>query len=462
MAGLPVVAVFDVGKTNKKLVLFDSGYRVVHETSTSLPEIEDEDGFPCESVDALSRWVVEGYRKVGSDPGYSIRAVNFSAYGASFVLLDDVLRTAAPLYNYLKPYPPELEERFYSRYGGKETLCRETASPSLGSLNSGLQLYRLRHGDPERYRTIRHALHLPQFISFLLTGRLCSEKTSVGCHTHLWDFERGDYHRWVEEEELERLLPPFCDVNGPFHRNADGVFIGTGMHDSSSALLPYSYTFKQPFILLSTGTWSISLNPFNEDPLTPYELDNDCLCFLTPAGRQVKASRLFAGSEHMKWTRVLADHFCKDPNAYREIRYDRSVMKRLQSKSIWDHTVAKRNGGAGDLGQIDLSVFQDFEEAYHQLISILVERQVFSTGLVLGKSVVQDIFVDGGFSKNEVYMHLLAEAFPDHRLHAATVPQASALGSAINMHDSWNHDVLPEKLVETRHIPVTGINQDRT
>lgn len=456
MAGLPVVAVFDVGKTNKKLLLFDCRYRVVHETSTSLPEIQDEDGFPCESVDALSRWAVEEYRSVSSDPAYSIRAVNFSGYGASFVLLDEDLRAAAPLYNYLKPYPRELEDRFYSRYGGKESLCRDTASPSLGSLNSGLQLFRLRHGNPDRYRRVRHALHLPQFISFLFTRRLCSEMTSVGCHTHLWDFGRGDYHPWVKEEELERLLPPFSDAKGPFHRNSEGVYFGTGLHDSSAALLPYSYSFKQPFILLSTGTWSISLNPFNDDPLTPYELANDCLCFLTPTGRQVKASRLFAGAEHMKWTKTLGDRFCVDPNAFREIRYDRSVMQRLHSKSMGIETSAQRDGGVKDFGQFDLSGFRDFEEAYHKLISVLVEKQVLSTSLVLGKTPVRDIFVDGGFSRNDVYMHLLAEAFPDHRIHSATVAQASALGSAIIMHDSWNEHDLPEKLVETRHIIMTN------
>ena len=361
MAGLPVVAVFDVGKTNKKLVLFDSRYRVVHETSTSLDEIEDEYGFPCESVEALSRWVLEGYRDVMSDPAYSVRAVNFSGYGASFVLLDEELRPAAPLYNYLKPYPRDLEERFYARYGGAEKLCRETASPSLGSLNSGLQLYRLRHGEPGRYRSVRHALHLPQYISFLLTRRLCSEATSVGCHTHLWDFIRSDYHRWVKEEELEKLLPPFSDAQGPFHRNAEGVFIGTGLHDSSAALLPYSYAFRQPFMLLSTGTWSISLNPFNKEPLTPYELANDCLCFLTPSGTQVKASRLFAGAEHMKWTKVLGSHFCMDPEAFRDIRFDPSVMQRLRSKSFDIDNPIPSNGGKLDFGTFDISGFGDFE-----------------------------------------------------------------------------------------------------
>jgi sugar (pentulose or hexulose) kinase len=39
--------------------------------------------------------------------------------------------------------------------------------------------------------------------------------------------------------------------------------------------------------------------------------------------------------------------------------------------------------------------------------------------------------VDGGFSKNEWYMRLLARAFPDLEVYAAEVAQASALGATL-------------------------------
>jgi sugar (pentulose or hexulose) kinase len=52
-----VIAIYDVGKTNKKLILFDEQYNVVHEESTQLPETRDEDGFSCEDVVALTAWI---------------------------------------------------------------------------------------------------------------------------------------------------------------------------------------------------------------------------------------------------------------------------------------------------------------------------------------------------------------------------------------------------------------------
>ena len=57
MSALPVIAVFDVGKTNKKFFLFDESYQIVYEKSARLEETIDEDGFPCEQLNELSKWV---------------------------------------------------------------------------------------------------------------------------------------------------------------------------------------------------------------------------------------------------------------------------------------------------------------------------------------------------------------------------------------------------------------------
>jgi len=59
--------------------------------------------------------------------------------------------------------------------------------------------------------------------------------------------------------------------------------------------------------------------------------------------------------------------------------------------------------------------------------------------------------VDGGFGKNQVYMHLLAEAFPDIEVFAASIPQATALGAALAIHAHWNEGVMPGEMVELKH-----------
>ena len=44
-------------------------------------------------------------------------------------------------------------------------------------------------------------------------------------------------------------------------------------------------------------------------------------------------------------------------------------------------------------------------------------------------------------------MHLLAEAFPELEVYAASIPQATALGAALVMHEHWNKSPLPEEMV---------------
>ncbi|HET9130213.1 MAG TPA: carbohydrate kinase, partial [Terriglobia bacterium] len=108
-----MIAVFDIGKTNKKLFVFDEDYNIVFETSAHLDETVDEDGDPCEDIHALTDWIRTTFREIKSD----IRAINFATYGASFVHLGTDGLPCAPLYNYLKPFPEDLKARFYEAYG---------------------------------------------------------------------------------------------------------------------------------------------------------------------------------------------------------------------------------------------------------------------------------------------------------------------------------------------------------
>src|SRR5579871_6295605 len=106
------IAVFDIGKTNKKLLLFNEDYDVVFERSLQFDEIKDEDGFPCEDVAALTEWIKKSVDNVLTLKDVEIKAINFSAYGASFVHIDENGKPVAPLYNYLKPFPEELQKKF--------------------------------------------------------------------------------------------------------------------------------------------------------------------------------------------------------------------------------------------------------------------------------------------------------------------------------------------------------------
>ena len=195
---------------------------------------------------------------------YNVKAINFSTYGASFVHLDEHGEVLTPLYNYTKPLDADISDQFYEQYGPELEFTRKTGSAKSGMLNSGLQLYWLKNKRPEIFKKIKYSLHFPQYLSYIFTGIPVSEYTSIGCHTALWDYDKKDYHEWVYQENIHKILPPIVSTETSINMNYNGkrIKIGVGIHDSSSALLPYVRSVKKPFVLVSTGTWSVSLNPF--------------------------------------------------------------------------------------------------------------------------------------------------------------------------------------------------------
>lgn len=453
---LPVIAVYDIGKTNKKVFLFNEAYEIVYEKSSPFPEITDEDGDSCDDIDRLTGWVKQSFEELNKLPAFDIVAVNFTTYGASFVNTDENGKPVTPLYNYIKPYPEYLKKKFYDTYGGEITVSMHTASPVLGNLNSGMQLYWLKYERKEAFEKVKYSLHLPQYISSLLTGKPYSDITSIGCHTILWNFPQNSYHEWVYREGIiDKLAPVFpSDAVMEIGNQEKSLKSGVGLHDSSAALIPYLTNFREPFVLISTGTWAISLNPFNTLPLTIEELQQDCLCYMTYRGVPVKASRLFAGYEHEQQIKLLAEHFNKPSDYYTTVKYDSSIIDLLLSKNV--------SGKPKPVSSItafparELSLFANYEQAYHQLLLDIIDQQIHSTELVLQGSDVKRIFVDGGFSKNPLYMNLLAKAFPAIEVYAAYVAQATALGAALAIHQHWNKKPVPANTIELMYYHVNS------
>ncbi|MGK6350071.1 FGGY-family carbohydrate kinase [Parapedobacter sp. DT-150] len=449
MKRIPVIAVFDVGKTNKKLFLFNEQYKIVFERSARFTETLDEDGDPCENLESLRLSVFDSLHEVFRKPEFEVRAINFAGYGASLVHVDEDGKPLTPLYNYLKPYPDELQRQFYETYGGEETVAYTTASPILGSLNSGMQIYRIKYERPALFERIHYALHLPQYLSFLVSGRMYSDMTSIGCHTHLWDFTKQDYHEWVYREGIIDKLAPLAPADEvlPASFPGNGYGVGVGLHDSSAALIPYLVSFHEPFVLISTGTWCITLNPFNHTPLTKAELEADCLCYMHYKGTPVKASRLFAGYEHEQQLKRLAEHFGQPSSRYRNMAFNPAFIAKLRQETGGPKPIG---GKVSAFAQRDLSDYATYEEAYHRLMMDLVDLQRISTQLVITGSQVKRIFVDGGFSKNAIYMNLLAEAFPEMEVFAASMAQATAIGAALAIHQAWNNQPVPNDLIALR------------
>ncbi|MBW2962548.1 FGGY-family carbohydrate kinase [Mesonia aestuariivivens] len=428
-----VTAVFDIGKTNKKFFLFNKDYQEVFRDYTRLPLTVDEDGYPTEDITLLRQWIKDTFHSILESEEYEVKSINFSTYGASLVHLDHHGNVLTPLYNYTKPIEKEITDEFYAKYGGELKIAVETASPQSGMLNSGLQLFWLKKKYPEIFNKIKYTLHLPQYLSFLFTGIPVSEYTSIGCHTNLWNFDKEDYHDWVYTEGFDQLFGPIVPTASSINTSYKGkkIKIGVGIHDSSSALLPYILSKKKPFLLLSTGTWSISLNPFNEESLGEQDIKNNCLNYLRVDGKRVKASRFFMGNEYRIQVEKLGEYYGKEYGYHREVKFDQELYIRLIEKPSIYFKFEGISLQRKELHQTDLKPFPTFEKAYHQLMIELMELQIHTIKNAIGNSPIYKIYIDGGFTDNDVFMKLMAHHFSEFKVLSTHSPLGSALGAAM-------------------------------
>lgn len=436
MSRIPVTAVFDIGKTNKKFFLFDENLKEVYNTYIRLEADIDEDGFPSEPLKPVEEWMIATFTVALESKEFEIKRVNFSAHGASFVHTDEAGIPATPLYDYLKPFPEELLERFYSENGGKMAFCQKTSSPPLAMLNSGLQIYFIKYAKPEFFKNVRHCLHLPQYFSFLFTGIMVSDYTGIGCHTGLWDFESKGYHEWVKREGITLLLPPIVPGNTLLKTKLElgRIPCGIGVHDSSAALLPYLKQETEPFALLSTGTWAISINPFNKTSLTESELVKDCLQFLSINGEPIKISRLFIGEEHKYQVDEMYGFFDLPLGTYKKLKFEEDQFEKVRNypeKRVGFHYLKPADYGLEKANETDWARFSDFIEAYYTFIHELTDIQVASLKLVLDDAPVERLFVDGGFNANDVFLGMLRKKLPGMEIIPSDFPNGSALGAAM-------------------------------
>ncbi len=430
-----VIAVFDIGKTNKKILLFNQEFKVVYQYEKKMGTTSDEDGFECDDINLIQDWMVEALNAIVEQGKFDIKGVNFSTYGASLALLDKDGKRLTPIYNYLKEVDSQIQDALFDAYGGVNEFSRKTASPALGLLlNSGIQMLWLKQYKPNIWSQVQHVLHFPQYLSYVLTGKITSEPTSIGCHTFMWDFDKMQYHNWIADKGIELPKPINNNTVYPSVFMDKVIEVGVGIHDSSASLVPYLDKAKEDFILVSTGTWCISMNPFNSETLTADQLKKDCLCYLTPQKQQVKSSRLFMGHFHEVLVDKLNEFFGVDDHYYKTIPYQPALLDALKTK-IGEQSIFFPDGAEGfnneDL-KIDFTIFENYDEAYSWMVKELTDLSISSIHLIIAaKDTTKTIYVSGGFARNPIFVNLLSQHFSNKQVLTSEIDNASALGAAL-------------------------------
>jgi sugar (pentulose or hexulose) kinase len=371
------------------------------------------------------------------------------------VHLDEDGKVISPLYNYTKPLDPFITESFFKKYGTESEFSIATGSVHSGMLNSGMQMYWLKYTKPELFKKIKYSLHLPQYLSYLFTGKMVSEYTSIGCHTALWDYKKKDYHQWVYQENIAQLFPNIVSTdtifNISFYNNS--IRIGVGIHDSSSALLPYLKSVKVPFILVSTGTWSIALNPFAKGRLTHEDIQKGCINYMKVNGEPVKSSKLFLGNEYNFQVKRLNEHYNVGPDLHKNIDFNPEIFQGIIDN--FKYCFKWERLESTDMPDVTIIKHENYQFAYHQLMTELLKLELQSIINARSNSNVKHVYVDGGFSDNDVYLNILHYFLEGMEIRTTNASLGSALGAAIAISDIKFDDTFLDKNYSLKlHLPL--------
>lgn len=430
-----VIAVFDIGKTNKKVLLFDKELNIVYQKEEKFNEINDDEGFPCDDISRIEQWIRSSLESIMNDPEFDLKAVNFTTYGATVVYIDAEGKRLTPLYNYLKTMSENVTADFYPKYGGTEEFSRKTASPAMGFLNTGMQMLWMKQTHPETFRKVKHFLNFPQYCAWLAGAKPTAEHTYIGCHTATWDFDEMRYHDWLAEAGITLPEPQPVSTTFPLYGQPGGPVTGIGIHDSSASLAPYIISAPEKFILLSTGTWCITMNPFNYEPLTRIQLENGCLSYMSINGKPVKSSMLFMGHIHDVNLQRLIDHFNTPDDAYKQVKPNASTAAVAAERGQMFFSTGVPEDHV-DLS-VDLNQFKSFEEAYHQLVmDLALLNKTYIDMVIPEKDDIKDLYISGGFARNAIYTRYLAALYPDKKVYTSEVANATALGAAMVVYDT--------------------------
>lgn len=294
--------VVDIGKTLSKISLWSRDGQLL-ERATRPNEVIVADGVPRLDERGIAQFVVETLASFGDRPIEYIIPV---AHGASIAAIKGDALCAPPI-----DYEAEPPAEVLQTYRKMRAPFEETGSPALpAGLNSAVQilwseLYGSGGGS--------EATLMPwaQYWAWFLSGVACSEITSLGCHSDLWNPARQGFSSlaiergWADQfapirradEVIGKLRPELATRTGL----SPQVQVLAGLHDSNAALMAargFDQIAQGESTILSTGTWFVAMRLAEEAPdLSSLPEQRDCLVNVDPFGRAVPSARFMGGRE---------------------------------------------------------------------------------------------------------------------------------------------------------------------
>lgn len=439
------VVVLDIGKTNIKVHVLDKHMNSVFEQSKPNTVVGGEP-YPHFDVDAIWEWFLSVLQEVAKQ--FSVGAISVTTHGATAALIDRSSPgngLVLPVLDYEFSGPDSVNDD----YAEVRPPFTETRSPSLpAGMNLGRQLYWQQTNFPDAFRRATDILLYPQYWVWRLTGNGCSEVTSLGCHTDLWAPEKGDFSALVDQCQWRSLFPPLkpadseagmvtktvCEKTGlPEH-----CPVTVGIHDSNASYLRYVKASKgEPFAVISTGTWAITMA--NGGQNASLDESRDMLMNVDFRREPVACARFMAGREYESICHKMGS-FPAEPFSVRDLEMI------LETDA---HALPAFCESSGPFPGKEGQLYADVNRINGAALASVYCALMLDLELDLLEAQ-GDIFLEGAFLKNPWICRLLASLRGNQRLFLSGDSTGTVKGAAAL--------AVPEPPVNEERIPCDPVS----
>ena len=235
-------------------------------------------GHDCWDTDALFTHILEGLRAC-REAGKIPATMGIDTWAVDFVLLDKNGRAVGDAVAYRDARTEGVRDRLETDGTLRFADHYARAGIQYQPFNTAYQLAALKREHPEQLEAAAHLLMMPEYLNYLLTGRMVNEYTNatstalVNARTKTWDDELvaalglprrifGELH--MPGGSVGHFTPAVREEAG-----FDCEVVLPATHDTASAFLAVPARDDHA-VYLSSGTWSL-LGVENREPITTPE-----------------------------------------------------------------------------------------------------------------------------------------------------------------------------------------------
>ncbi|POP43835.1 rhamnulokinase [Superficieibacter electus] len=276
----------DLGASSGRVMLarYDRKQRTLalREMHRFVNRLQKVDGYDCWDIDSLEAEIRRGLENV-CEAGIVIDSIGVDTWGVDYVLLNrQGERVGLPIAYRDKRTDGVMAQALNEL--GKEEIYRRSGIQFL-PFNTLYQLHTLAHQQPEVTHDVAHALLIPDYFSYRLTGQMNWEYTNatttqlVNINTDSWDetllhWTGADASWFGKPTHPGNVIGHWTCPQG----NAIPV-VAVASHDTASAVIAVPLEGKDA-AWISSGTWSL----MGFESKTPYTSDRALAANITNEG----------------------------------------------------------------------------------------------------------------------------------------------------------------------------------